>query len=1837
MNTRLLLPLLGLLFLLHGKAQAQIFGTETIFLCATETNFEDRRDYLEVCTNTCNDDDLRGCPGEGCGNCDKYLEKIDPGAPVAVSTEIIYRDFVGLQLKDSTRFIINVTDPNWFGETVVRAYSTRTELECERRVLGICVDRTCRTKDPDHLRDYIIKRYKKNFEHYADIVDQTLIAIKNTISGNTSIIVPIISNKTCQEVEIAPGVTVTVCSEIQDQGGDYDGLTVADEYRLEIFQNGSWQTLVTSSGTPPASLSFSLPGLDFGQYPIRFSQRSDCNGDEWWEQEGTINVVPSCYNDNTASLAIGNAKELLPNFPSTFLIEEIGTYPIILTGLTDFDEHYEMVLDGEEEFIQLDAVAKNITVTNDIGNVYKLFINRKPGRETCLGSVPIDPGGNSVAIATLTIMVNGAPLEVDQLCPVILPMDLYTAGDSADNVLITEVFPVQATSARRVIVKPGMVLASGATLTLQILDDEAGLPASNEQENYVLQKTYDEFGRMTGAAMTYFDGMGRPVQNQYVDIGTGQFMTSETLYDGFGRSSINTLTAPTGENPVDADCPDFPLEENAWVAFERKPDFVTTADGSDLQAAAIEAGNAVPVVQGPAGTLGHYYSTASPEPLVANTQYPFVQEVPENDGTGAIRSTVPPGDFYRDNGTPRNVASVEQKKVYFQAGSYDRTVLDEYLSLFAEEFPSRNLSLDIINERFAKSEYTDADGRKSHVYQDREGRQVANSIEVTQGLLASYVLHDTRGRLVAGITPNGASQFRSGVPYDSIDKTTYEYNFEGFLLAMNETDAGRTEYRYARDGRIRFSQNAEQRERGAYSYTDYDQALRPIESGELTNMAGTAYQWDSPDLLAMLDAFGEPGQVPAGGTRKQYVITTKYDLPAQLPGGYTHLDQHFVTGNVSSTGYNTFPGGNGQTSKTYYSYDERGRVDWMLQEISGLGSKLLEYTYDAAGNVKEVAYQRDSADQYYHYYEYDKDIRLAHVFSGTTAPQYNALLEITNRTALTQQATYHYYLHGPLQRMVLPAVQQGLDYTYTIDGKLKAINGYDPSADPGNDNNDAFGMSLDYHANDYRSAGVAVQTGMSNLPAGAKEQYSGNIRTQKWHSPVDGNQTKAYAYSYDQRQQLTDADFGAVDIQANAFVASPDYRVDVPGYDDNGNIERLVRNGENGRVLHDLTYQYEPKTNRLDKVLQGDTVLLDYTYNALGQLVEQRRGAEAMYMTYDVTGKVTAVHKDEARSTAIVTFDYDDRGFRLSKTTYDSLHQPAWKTWYVRDGSGAVLSIYVQNLTAAGEPIQYEVPVYGSGRVGMYRPLDQANYYELKDHLGNVRVVIGGSTSVDYLATMEAYRDSLENPYFERNKVVTVADHLNHTPDSLANKAVRINNVLDQEPNAVGAGITLRVFPGDTLRAQVFAKYEDFDNSTNNVIPALAGYLGTVFGVPGVGENPISPFDVVDDPSFLSLEAWNQFDDQQPRLYLNYLLYDNNFNLVDFGFDQVSEAARIPTDTALLAGHAFEKLMLELVTEQAGFVYIYVSNENDQNVTAYFDDLGVEHTYGNIAVATDRYPFGLAMAGRELERIKWRYGYQGDFAEEDEETGWNSFELRNYDAVIGRWLTVDPMLVGFSPYIGMANNPVSSVDPDGGKPFDYFQNADGHTVWVNSSESTWTDSNGEVYQNIGTEYIDFNGDFITFHGQTDFGDFLKPWSVVIDAVSGRPQSDGTFDYSFENQFNKGVGQLPEGQYWVNPQKIQNWSDLSTANQIASLLGRGAMPGGPRSWGQQRVWINPQEVTLVTPQGDTIIRNGFSIHGGSTPGSAGCIDCHKNAPLFFKLLERSTATKVFLNVHYGIQR
>jgi RHS repeat-associated protein len=131
--------------------------------------------------------------------------------------------------------------------------------------------------------------------------------------------------------------------------------------------------------------------------------------------------------------------------------------------------------------------------------------------------------------------------------------------------------------------------------------------------------------------------------------------------------------------------------------------------------------------------------------------------------------------------------------------------------------------------------------------------------------------------------------------------------------------------------------------------------------------------------------------------------------------------------------------------------------------------------------------------------------------------------------------------------------------------------------------------------------------------------------------------------------------------------------------------------------------------------------------------------------------------------------------------------------------------------------------------------------------------------------------------------------------------------------------------------------------------------------------------------------------------------------------------------------NAQERLVSPAITvEQPGLLYITLYNRSNSANFVYFDDLTVTQAHSRVVVGSDFYPFGLVMDGTEITDEAYRYGYQGQFSEKDLTTGWNEFELRMYDARFGRWLSPDPYGQFASPYVGMGNNPIMSVDPTGG-------------------------------------------------------------------------------------------------------------------------------------------------------------------------------------------------------------
>lgn len=229
----------------------------------------------------------------------------------------------------------------------------------------------------------------------------------------------------------------------------------------------------------------------------------------------------------------------------------------------------------------------------------------------------------------------------------------------------------------------------------------------------------------------------------------------------------------------------------------------------------------------------------------------------------------------------------------------------------------------------------------------------------------SYVFYNQLGQILATIAPagvnalitNGINSYATlaDIPFVS----TNTYDLQGRLIAYKRTDAGMKEFIYRSDGAIRFSQNAEQRKTGRFSYVNYDRWGRTIEGGEY--LPGDITFAAAKTNHTLLESVAADGGLTAG--TKQYVARTHYDLPDQSHGLSNYVqDEGFLKGGISWT--------ENANSKTWYNYDDQGRAVWIVKEINGLGNKTIDYTYNYASLVQTVDYQRNVAgERFVHHYE----------------------------------------------------------------------------------------------------------------------------------------------------------------------------------------------------------------------------------------------------------------------------------------------------------------------------------------------------------------------------------------------------------------------------------------------------------------------------------------------------------------------------------------------------------------------------------------------------------------------------------------------------------------------------------------------------------------------------------------------------------------------------------------------------------------------------------------------------------------------------------------------------
>ncbi|MCD0464144.1 DUF6443 domain-containing protein [Flavobacterium sp. ENC] len=287
----------------------------------------------------------------------------------------------------------------------------------------------------------------------------------------------------------------------------------------------------------------------------------------------------------------------------------------------------------------------------------------------------------------------------------------------------------------------------------------------------------------------------------------------------------------------------------------------------------------------------------------------------------------------------------------------------------------------------------------------------------------------------------------------------------------------------------------------------------------------------------------------------------------------------------------------------------------------------------------------------------------------------------------------------------IAAPTQKVDYTYNIRGWMTGINDITALTKAG-DPKDLFAFKINYNTN---------PSGIANV----KPLYNGNISETQWATNYDNGILRTYGYKYDNLNRLREAVYkkGAVLNNYNESI----------WYDKNGNITNLTRYGstnDNSQTLIDnLTYSYKDsnKANQLMKVTDAvvnnasfinefkdspSNSVDDYSYDANGNMIK------------DINKNITAITYNQLNLSTKITFAttgnigyiYNAVGEKVQKIVKET-GKPDVTIDYL-DGYQYETQ---NNITALKFFSTAEGYVEPSGSSYKY-------IYQYKDHLGNIRL-----------------------------------------------------------------------------------------------------------------------------------------------------------------------------------------------------------------------------------------------------------------------------------------------------------------------------------------------------------------------------------------------------------------------------------------------------------------------------------------------------------------------------------
>lgn len=898
-----------------------------------------------------------------------------------------------------------------------------------------------------------------------------------------------------------------------------------------------------------------------------------------------------------------------------------------------------------------------------------------------------------------------------------------------------------------------------------------GLLTATDLNGYTLTNAYDGFSRLINVK--------DPLNFLLKDI--NYHYANESALSGLGLTPTNTLNyiisrvareAQTGtalDSDVDKTTTQISymdglgrgLQSLAWkVSPDKTKDLITATNLYDVYNRNHK--NVLPTPSD--GILGAYKGTAL---TLANTFYgdtcAYTQTVFEPSPLNRPVKQFGAGQAWKATGNEKFMAMAYE----LQGGGIGRFDIQVDGSVkWTNTYLSSSLySLKTTSERgFVTYELKDKLGRVTHKFQQlKDGFNYA---------ITAYVYSDSLNLLRYVISPEAYNQFganteqlKSFTESDAVFKEScfgYVYDNQNRPIAKHIPGAGWVRYVMDKNDRV-VMENDDQDGAKYWKFTKYDALSRPIITGLIGGIGSTprqaiqtafdghsanTYEDKGTTLYGYTNISFPSGYVPVDSSIKTVMYYDDYSQIDTTGYGFESTQAFHTMGNTIGlmtgmlvrnletndwykfTNYVDYKGRIiQQFSKNHlggidridYQYRFNNEVLKMRMTHKKTGAKdlveLYEYAYDHAGRKTSFTHNNQVVAKY----EYDaigrlqaKKFRpvgtsknskqtgnwtdanswLSGVFplandnvtinSGHTLTIPNG--QIVSAGVLNDKGTLKNF--GTLNMgKVVSSDLYTETFQYHIRGGLKGKN-LDTS---GNLTNSLFSFKLGYETNGF---------------------WDGNIGKQEWKSNFD-NVTRSFTYSYDGASRIIQGTYSGI--------GNENYSLNSVAYDLNGNITQLSRKGWRSNntfgLVDSLKYTYNTNSNKILKVddLSNETASFrDVASNDYG---------------YSLDGSLTS---DANKGITLIEYNY----LKLPRKVV----QNGVTTLYQYDASGKKLkeTISTQITDYSGNKIYKNNALYQIGH-DEGRIIASEYEYNIKDHLGNLRVAFRDSLGIAKITQSYSY------------------------------------------------------------------------------------------------------------------------------------------------------------------------------------------------------------------------------------------------------------------------------------------------------------------------------------------------------------------------------------------------------------------------------------------------------------------------------------------------------------------